>query len=234
MTYDDFTMEQILRKILPENVVVPSSFEAIGHIAHLNLKPEHFPYKEIIGQVLLDKNHSIRTVVNKIEAIHNQFRTPELEILAGEPELETIAKEGKCKFKLNYKEVYWNSRLQTERDRMLTLVKPNETICDMFCGVGPFSIRAAKKGCKVLANDLNTFCYDYLKINAEMNKVSDLVQCYNMDAREFIKYLLNKENLHKIPEKFRHFDHVYMNLPGDAISFLDVFKGRFVQAPSEV
>lgn len=45
---------------------------------------------------------------------------------------------------------------------MLTKFKNGDVLCDMFCGVGPLAIRAAKIGVKVLANDLNPDCYTYL------------------------------------------------------------------------
>jgi tRNA (guanine37-N1)-methyltransferase len=41
----------------------------------------------------------------------------------------------------------------------------------MFAGIGPFSIPAAKKGCTVLANDLNPKSYHYLQENRKLNKV---------------------------------------------------------------
>lgn len=48
------TADQILRKLLPPNIDIPSSFETIGHIAHLNLREEQFPYKKAIAEVILD------------------------------------------------------------------------------------------------------------------------------------------------------------------------------------
>lgn len=52
--YSHFTAEQVLHQIMPANSEVPSSFEQVGHIAHLNLKDAQLPYRFIIGQVLLD------------------------------------------------------------------------------------------------------------------------------------------------------------------------------------
>lgn len=49
--YGHLSTEQVLRQLLPAGVEVPSSFESIGHIAHLNLKEEVLPFKALIGQV---------------------------------------------------------------------------------------------------------------------------------------------------------------------------------------
>lgn len=40
-----------LQRLLPAGMEVPSSFESVGHIAHLNLREELLPFKYIIGQV---------------------------------------------------------------------------------------------------------------------------------------------------------------------------------------
>lgn len=42
---------QVLRKLLPDGVEVPSSFETVGHVAHLNLRDNLLPYKKVIAEV---------------------------------------------------------------------------------------------------------------------------------------------------------------------------------------
>jgi tRNA (guanine37-N1)-methyltransferase len=61
--------------------------------------------------------------------------------------------------------------LHTEHERLVSLFKPQDVIVDVFAGVGPFAIPAAKKGCAVLGNDLNPNGAKYLLKNVEDNKV---------------------------------------------------------------
>ena len=97
-----------------------------------------------------------------------------MEILAGKVDYNVEHKEGNCLFKFDLRYTYWSSRLQGERDRVLKLIKNNEILCDAFCGVGPLSLRACKKGIKVFANDLNPSCFKYLNNNIIMQKVNYL------------------------------------------------------------
>ncbi|KAL6549516.1 hypothetical protein OROHE_008633 [Orobanche hederae] len=185
-------------KKLFEIQVVPYSFtlgysywSADGHIAHLNITDELLPYKDVIAKVIYDKTHPrIKTVVNKVGTITNEFRVPKFEILAGDGNMVTEVKQYGAIFKLDYGLVYWNSRLEHEHLRLISKFEAGDTVCDMFAGIGPFAIPAAQKGCQVYANDLNPDSIKYLKINAEINKVSNLVRAYNLDAREFISTLI--------------------------------------------
>jgi tRNA (guanine37-N1)-methyltransferase len=225
LNYDYFTAEQILRKVLPSEYEIPSAFETVGHIAHLNLKEYHLPYKHVIGQVILDKNRpKIKTVVNKVHNIISPFRVFDMEVLAGEPDFNVEVRESNCIFRFNYREVYWNSRLQSEHIRLVSRFKPHDVICDMFAGVGPFSIPAAKVCQRVYANDLNPQSVKYLKENAILNKkVADKIDVFNLDARHFVREILRSQ------PPFPLFSQVIMNLPASAIEFLDVFKGAFTK-----
>ncbi|KAL1804776.1 hypothetical protein ACET3Z_027844 [Daucus carota] len=195
--YSYWGADHVLKQILPPGLTAQSSFETIvniyaGHIAHLNICQELLPYKDIIAKVIYDKNYpSIQTVVNKVGSITNEFRVPKFEVLAGKTDMTTEVKQCGATFKLDYGLVYWNSRLDHEHGRLISLFQAGETICDMFAGIGPFAIPAAKKGCLVYANDLNPDSVNYLKINAKINKVEDCVHTYNMDARKFIAQLMS-------------------------------------------
>lgn len=248
LDYEYWSTDQILRAIIPTELEVPSSFSSIGHIAHLNLRKDYEPYKYLIGQVLLDKNKAIKTVVNKTDSIDHTFRFFSMELLAGEDNTVASLREGQCSFTFDFAKVYWNSRLQTEHDRVVSMFKPGQLICDVFAGVGPFALPAARvRECVVFANDLNPMSHEYLTKNVLSNKVSHRVACFNMDGREFIeesmaivkeeKYWKGfKDGLHfslrrtdkkAIPvsdtvQRAIKFDHYLMNLPATATDFLGI------------
>ncbi len=54
----------------------------------MNLRDEYLPYRFVIGRAVLDKNPSVRTVVNKLDSIDAQFRFFDMELLAGEDAYE--------------------------------------------------------------------------------------------------------------------------------------------------
>ncbi|CAD5177385.1 unnamed protein product [Musa acuminata subsp. malaccensis] len=196
--YSYWGADHILKQILPCGMEVPTSFETVvklfhstGHVAHLNLTEDQLPYKDVIAKVIYDKNQPrILTVVNKVGTITNEFRVPTFEVLAGKNDMVTKVKQYGATFKLDYSLVYWNSRLEHEHTRLVSLFQRGETICDMFAGIGPFTIPAAQKGCLVYANDLNPDSVHYLRINAQINKVEDRVYTYNMDARAFMHHIM--------------------------------------------
>lgn len=145
--------------------------------------------------LFMQKNYPrIKTVVNKVGTITNEFRVPEFEILAGESDMITEVKQYGATFRLDYSLVYWNSRLEHEHKRLVSMFQAGEVVCDMFAGIGPFAIPAAQKGCIVHANDLNPDSIHYLRINAKINKVDDHIYSYNMDARKFISKLMEVPN----------------------------------------
>ncbi|XP_019406473.1 PREDICTED: tRNA (guanine(37)-N1)-methyltransferase [Crocodylus porosus] len=226
-TYDFFKAEEIFQAVLPEGQDVTSGFSRVGHIAHLNLRDHQLPYKHLIGQVIIDKNPGITCVVNKINTIDNTYRNFQMEILAGETNMMTKVKENSIQYEFDFSKVYWNPRLSTEHSRIVDLLKPGDVLFDVFAGVGPFAILAARKKCRVFANDLNPDSYKWLQHNCKLNKVDRTVQVFNMDGRDFlrgpVKEQLTEELSLSVKEKESSL-HIVMNLPALAVEFLDVFK----------
>ncbi|CAM9820116.1 unnamed protein product, partial [Heterosigma akashiwo] len=211
--YEYLTAEQVLKKALPPDIgEITTSFETAGHIAHLNLRDHLLPYKKLIGQVILDKNPHVRTVVNKLHTIETQFRTFPMEVLAGAPDFEVELKEGGARFRFNFAEVYWNSRLQGEHAR---------AVADVFAGVGPFAVPLALRGATVLANDLNPRSFHYLRENVEANRVANRVECSNLDGRAFLARVVARAAAGEGPRV----RHLVMNLPRTAVEFLDALAG---------
>jgi tRNA (guanine37-N1)-methyltransferase len=131
------------------------------------------PHKNLIAQVLMDKNPTVKTVINKIDEVgtESEYRTFGYEVLAGEDDMNVEVREEDCIFRFDYSKVYWNSRLNTEHTRLVTMFNPGEVVCDVMAGVGPFAVPAGKKGVIVWANDLNPDSYASLKDAINRNKV---------------------------------------------------------------
>ncbi|KAG5652441.1 hypothetical protein H0H81_004985 [Sphagnurus paluster] len=194
LDYDHWSADEIIHAVLPETLRdgAPSGFAATGHIAHLNLNDEYIPYKHLIGQIILDKNKKIRTVVNKTDTIDTKFRFFKMELIAGEPDFVVEHHEAECNFVFDFREVYWNSRLHSEHARIVENFEPEDVVADVFAGVGPFAVPAAKKGCAVFANDLNPNSAKYLTTNVLNNRVDDLIKVSCEDGRDFIRAVFRR------------------------------------------
>ncbi|EGF34581.1 hypothetical protein AAULH_14181, partial [Lactobacillus helveticus MTCC 5463] len=71
--------------------------------------------------------------------------------------------------------------------RLVNQFARGQAVCDVFAGVGPFAIPAAKNnGCIVFANDLNPHSYAYLEDNIKLNRVATVFPT-NEDGRDFIR-----------------------------------------------
>jgi tRNA (guanine37-N1)-methyltransferase len=57
------------------------------------------------SQVILEKNKSIRTVVNKSASIDTVYRFFQMELIAGVEDYTTTVKESNCSFRMEYNKV---------------------------------------------------------------------------------------------------------------------------------
>jgi tRNA (guanine37-N1)-methyltransferase len=237
--YEKLTFHECLELLLPPGTVIPSSFETIGHIANFHLLDDLLEYKYYIGEICLDKFRHIKTVINKVGTISHQFRILPFEVIAGDKDrLTATVKENGLILEVPYDKVYWNSRLNSERERVrdfcLSKLSKEDSLrtslfVDVFGGIGALSCMMAKQqsdNFEVVCNDLNPECAPAVRRNMEINKVS--FEVFSMDGRDFINHLESKGYFTKKTDLF-----LMMNLPEIAIEFLDVFKGLLGDLKSE-
>lgn len=193
LEYNDIKFDDVIKAIIPDDLLKENvnikGYSIIGHVAHFNLKENILEYKHVIGQVLIDKVTTIKTVVNKLSSIDNTYRNFELEVLAGPNDTMVQCKENNCHFRFDFAKVYWNPRLGTEHERIVNMLKSRDVLYDVFAGVGPFSIPAIsnKKLQAVLANDLNPNSFRYLLDNYTANNKSKMKKKEQELKRAFVR-----------------------------------------------
>ncbi|MFW5938033.1 MAG: class I SAM-dependent methyltransferase [Halanaeroarchaeum sp.] len=161
-----------------------------------------------IAAAVMASDVPCETVLNRASPIEGELRVRKWDVLAGNG-TETVHREYGHEFRLDVAEVYFSPRLATERYRVIEQVEPDESVVDMFAGVGPYAIPMAARGAEVVACDLNERAVWYLRENAERNGVTDRVTAIAGDVREATDRYADTA------------DRLVMNLPHSAEEFLE-------------
>lgn len=232
--------EALAGQLSDEELKLFRAFDLIGDIAVVKLPEKLLPKKHLIGQALMQVHRNVRTVLRQTSAVRGEFRTRELEVIAGEPKTETTHHEGGCSFRVDLAEAYFSPRLAHERLRIARLVKPGEVVTNLFAGVGCYSIIIAKhsRASRIYSIDKNPVAFGYMRENIRVNKVGDRVVPLLGDAREVVgKGLVGKADcvLMPLPELSHEFFDVALGAlkpSGGAIHFYDFGQEPDVFGPS--
>jgi len=130
------SLESILSPKESEELI--SAFDQIGEIIIVRIPDSLLPKKNIIGEALLKDVKIVRSVFYQASAVEGDFRTRNLEVIAGEDNTETEYREFGCKFIVDVQNAFFSPRLSTERDRIANLIQEGEVMTNMFAGVGMF------------------------------------------------------------------------------------------------
>ena len=122
----------------------------------------------------LSDKHNVKTIM-KVDHIYGTKREPVIKLLYGN-DTETINKENECLFKLDLKKVMWSKGNNNERIRIAKLVEDNETVIDMFAGIGYFSIPIGvhSNAKQIYSIEINPNSFHYLKEDIKLNKISNI------------------------------------------------------------
>ncbi|WP_135822706.1 class I SAM-dependent methyltransferase [Halostella litorea] len=161
-----------------------------------------------VADAVVESDLPVETVVNRASKVQGELRVRDWDVLAGDS-TETVHREYGCEYAVDIAEMYFSPRLATERHRVAEQVESGERFFDMFAGVGPFVIPAAKRGATAVGVDLNERAVEYLRENAERNGVGDRVTAVAGDVRD-------------VAADYEDWgDRIVMNLPHSADDFLD-------------
>jgi tRNA (guanine37-N1)-methyltransferase len=207
------SLKTLLRdKLTPQELsFLYKSYDIVGDIAIIRVHEILKQKAHFIAEAVMKTHKQVKTVLLQTGPVSGDFRLRKLEWIAGEKKTETVHKEFGCLFKVDLKEVYFSPRLSYERRRIAGLAKPNETVVNLFAGVGSFSIILAKfsEVSKVYSIDINPVAVRYMHENILLNKVVGKVVPLLGDAKEVVEKRLRSVA-----------DRVLMPLPEKALNFL--------------
>ena len=157
------------------------SCDVIGDIAIIDLHGSgDLNPRELAGDILR-KRRKIRTVLEKISQVSGSRRVARYRLISGGSSV-TVHREYGIPFWLDPREVFFNPRLASERDRVARQVSPGESVLVPFSGIGPFVIPAAIRGANVCAIDTNPLAIHWLYENIRRHRLQDRVSAIQGDA----------------------------------------------------
>ncbi|MEA3189752.1 MAG: tRNA (guanine37-N1)-methyltransferase [Thermoplasmata archaeon] len=196
-------------ELLPADLrpMAPRAFDTIGDVVVVKVPADLAAHEAAIGDALL-RFVGARAVFADL-GVKDPYRVRSLRRIAGTGEALTQVAENGLKLWVDASKAYFSPRLAHERARVAALVRPGEHAVDLFAGVGPWAIQAARKGAVVDAIDLNPDAVALARRNVAAAGVSDQVRLWEGDARAVAAGLAPADRIH-------------MNLPHGARQFLDV------------
>jgi tRNA (guanine37-N1)-methyltransferase len=210
-----------LRKRLRKNLLsvlsyedfrkVYNSFDVVGDIAIIRLPCTSSVNAQTAAKAIMSLHRNVKTVLLQASPVAGNLRLRRLSHVAGENKTSTVHKEHGCVFSVDVEKCYFSPRLSHERRRIAGIVKPNETVVNMFAGVGCFSIMIAKhvSAMKVFSIDVNPAAIQFMQENIRLNRVYGKVIPLLGDAKEIVNSQLQ-----------RVADRVLMPLPEKALEYL--------------
>ncbi|WP_435100942.1 class I SAM-dependent methyltransferase [Halarchaeum sp. P4] len=161
----------------------PSSWAIVGDVILVSF-PEDCPDREAVGEALLELHGEAETVLAR-GGIAGETREPDVEVVAGHGDTETVHTEHGTRYALDLADVMFAPGNKAERARMGEVVREGERVLDMFAGIGYFALPMARAGADVVAVEKNPTAFRYLAENAQLNGVGANLECVLGDCREY-------------------------------------------------
>ncbi len=163
--------------------LMPAGYQRLGRVLLLRLPETLRSYFAPIGEAW-QAELGVATVLTVSGPVEGEFRLPRVERIAGRT-TETEVIEHGVRWRFDAARIMFAAGNRTERLRAGRLVRPGETVVDLFAGIGYFAIPAARSGnaVRVLAVEKNEVALGYLRTNAVLNGVADRLEVIPGDNR---------------------------------------------------
>jgi len=162
----------------------PSSWAVLGTVVLVDTGDA--PRPEELGEALLALHGAADTVLAR-GPITGAHREPDVTVLAGEGDTETVHREHGTTYAMDLAEVMFSPGNKAERARMGEEAREGERVVDMFAGIGYFTLPMARAGAEVTAIERNPASFEYLLENVRRNGVTDRVHPYRADCRDVLE-----------------------------------------------
>lgn len=125
--------------------VLPRSFDVVGDVVLVRVPPELDARSAEIGAALREFVPGAR-IVGADLGVHGPERRRSIQRIAGGGAWRTRHRENGIDFDVDLERAYFSPRLAHEHARIAELVRPDERVYDLCCGVGPFGATIARDG----------------------------------------------------------------------------------------
>jgi tRNA wybutosine-synthesizing protein 2 len=180
-------IKYLLANQIPLRLVdrIPNKWEQVGDVVTIVIPPELNNHKRTIGETFAEVLNC-KTVLSNIGGITGELRKPNVEIIFGSENTETMHKENGIKFKLDPVKIMFSSGNMDERIRMAGISVKGENVVDLFAGIGYFTLPLAVHGNpkRIYSCEKNPVSYNYLYQNIVLNNVTSIVEPLLGDNRE--------------------------------------------------
>ena len=175
--------EPVRRRVsLDDFVDDPPPYSLVGDVALVRFDGADEERERAVADAL-EEHHGVRTVLEDL-GVEGETRVPETRHVAGDRDTETVHRENEFEFALDPSSVMFSVGNAEERVRMRETVEDDETVFDMFAGIGYFAVPCAVGGAQVVAAEKRRAAHVYLVENARRNGVSDSLDAHYSDCRD--------------------------------------------------
>lgn len=163
---------------------LPSGYQRLGSVLLLRLPEGIEPALGLLGRLWCEEL-GVRTVLARVGPVEGEHRRPNLRLLAGETG-ETEVVEGGVHYRFDAQRILFARGNSRERRRFGGLVRPGETVADLFAGIGYFTLPALAIGRagRVHAVEKNPLAFGYLEENVRRIASGDRASLHRGDNRE--------------------------------------------------